>query len=86
MGTVNGSMFESEQFLSTFTKTDNEVIIVLIPEEKAMKKRIDRIRLVFEYEKMVLLELLIMEKGGDTTAIYFSNQKFNTITENDIFN
>ena len=86
MGTVNGTMFESEQFLSTFTKTDNEVIIVLIPEEKAMKKRIDRIRLVFEYEKMVLLELLIMEKGGDTTAIYFSHQKFNTITDNDIFN
>ncbi len=51
-----------------------------------MKKRIDRIRLVFEYEKMVLLELLIMEKGGDTTAIYFSLQKFNTITDNDIFN
>ena len=86
MGTVNGSMFESEQFLSTFTNTGKEVIIVLIPEEKAMKKRIEKIRLVFEYEKMVLLELLIMEKGGDTTAIYFSHQKFNTITDNDIFN
>jgi outer membrane lipoprotein-sorting protein len=86
IGTVNGSMFESEQFLSTFTKTGNEVVVILIPEQKAMKKRIDKIQLVFEYDKMILLELVIMEKGDDMTAIYFSNQKFNAITDNAIFN
>ncbi len=86
IGTVNGSIFESEQFLSTFTKTDNKVTIVLIPQQKSMKKRIESIQLVFWYDEIVLLEVIIMEKGGDMTAIYFSNQKFNTITDITIFN
>ena len=41
LGTVNGSMFESEQFLSTFTKMGDKVKIVLIPQQKAMLKRIE---------------------------------------------
>jgi len=86
LGTVNGSMFESKQFISTFSKVNDEVRVVLLPQQKEMKKRIESIQLVFSYDKMVLIELIIMEKDGDKTAIYFSNQKFNTISDSSIFN
>lgn len=86
LGTVNGSMLKSEQFTSSFTKEDNEVIVILIPQHKSLKKRIEKIQLIFEYEKMILMELVILEKDGDETAIFFSNQQFNTISNNVLFN
>jgi len=86
LGTVSGSMFESEQFLSTFTKKGDKIKIVLVPQQKTMLKRIGKIELVFGYGKMVLLELTLVEAEGDKMAVHFSNQKFNTITSNAIFN
>ena len=86
LGTVNGTMFESDQFLSTFSMVDDEVTIILLPQQREMKKRIDKIQLTFSYDKMLLNELVIFENGGDKTSIYFSNQKSNTITDNSIFN
>ncbi len=86
LGTVSGSMFESDQFLSTFTKKGDKVKIVLVPQQRAMLKRIGKIELVFGYQKMVLFELTLVEAKGDKMTIHFSNQKTNVITSNDIFN
>jgi len=85
LGTVSGSMLESDQFLSTFTKKGDQVKIVLIPQQKAMLKRIGKIELVFGYEKMILLELKLIEAEGDEMTIRFSNQKYNAITSNVLF-
>jgi len=86
LGTVNGTMFESKEFLSTFSRIDDEVTVILLPQQREMKKRIEKIQLIFAYDKMVLMELIIFEKGGDSTAIYFSDQKFNSISDSSIFN
>ncbi len=86
LGTVNGSMLKSEQFSSSFAREDNEVAIILIPLHKALKKRIEKIQLIFAYDKMILMKLVILEKDGDETAIFFSNQQFNTTSDNALFN
>lgn len=85
MGTVSGSLFTNDQFETTFTKDGNFVNINLIPVNKAMKNRISNLNLVFDYDKMILLNLTIFEAGGDKTKIRFTNQKTNTITSNSIF-
>jgi len=86
LGTIDGSMFESDKYSTSFIKNDNLVRIVLIPQQKSMAKRLEKIELVFEYDKMMLKELVIAEVGGDKTEIIFSNQQINTIKNNAIFN
>lgn len=86
MGTVNGSLFTNGQFDTKFTKKDNEVEIVLTPLNKSLKNRISNLNLVFDYDRMFLLNLVIFEASGDQTKIIFTNQEINTITNNSIFN
>jgi len=86
MGTVDGSLFESTQFESTFTKSGNQIHVLLNPLEKQLKKRIEKIELTFNESELTLLGLTIFEAGGDKMIIAFSKQKFNTITDNAIFN
>lgn len=85
MGTVDGSLFDSKQFKSEFTKTEENVKVVLFPLEKQMKKRIDAIELLFNPGDLSLHGLTIFEKGGDKMIIEFSNQEFNTIYDSAIF-
>lgn len=86
MGTVDGSLFTSDLFESKFTREKNSnVKIVLTPLNKSMKNRISNLALVFDYDKMILLNLVIFEANGDQTKILFSNQKLNTITNNSVF-
>lgn len=85
MGTVDGTLFESTQFISEFTKTEQYVKVVLTPLEKQMKKRMNAIELLFNTEDLSLKGLTILESGGDKMIIEFSNQEFNTINDSSIF-
>lgn len=86
MGTVDGTLFESKQFESEFYKLDNRIKVILTPTERQLKKRIERIELLFNKKELSLNGLTIIESGGDKMIIAFSNQAFNTITDNAIFN
>jgi len=85
MGTVDGSLFESEQFEASYVKVGGTIEVTLIPLKKSMKKRIKKMVLVFDNEKLILLNLTMFEAGGDQTAIKFVNTNLNTITDNSIF-
>jgi len=85
MGTVDGSLFESEQFEASYVKVGGTIEVTLIPLKKSMKKRIKKMVLVFDNEKLILLNLTMFETGGDQTAIKFVNTSLNTITDNSIF-
>ena len=85
MGTVDGSLFESNQFNSEFTKTNELIKVVLVPIEKQMKKRIETIELLFNTNDLSLQGLTIFESGGDKMVIEFSNQEFNVINDNAVF-
>jgi outer membrane lipoprotein-sorting protein len=85
LATVTGSMFESEEFESIFSQSENEVDVVLTPRRKQMKKRINKILLRFAYDSTLLLELIIMEYDGDVTKIYFTNQQINSPIDDGLF-
>ena len=85
MGTVDGSLFESTQFKSEFTKSADFTKVVLIPIEKQMKKRIETIELLFNTNDLSLQGLTIFESGGDKMVIEFNNQVFNSISDNTVF-
>jgi len=86
IGAVSGSIFENKLYNTEINKVGNRAMVVLIPQQKAMSKRIKKIHLEFDYEKMILLNLILFETDGDKTAIRFTNQKINTITDLTIFN
>jgi len=86
IGAVNGSIFENKLYETEINKNGNRVMVILMPQQKAMSKRIEKIHLEFDYEKMILLNLILFEADGDKTTIHFSNQQINTITDLSIFN
>jgi len=86
LGTIDGSMFESNKYSSLFIKNNNFIRVELLPLQKTMAKRLEKIELVFVYKSMVLKELIITEVGGDKMEIVFSNWQINTIENNTIFN
>ena len=77
LGTVDGSIFEDDRFESIFSQKEKHIEVVLTPKQGNMKKRIDKITLVFNSESMFLKTLSIEEKGGDLTTIEFANQQLN---------
>ncbi len=85
MGTVDGSLFESNQFQSTFEERDSETIITLHPQHKSMQKRFRSIELIFDSESLMLKKIVIHEPGDDTMVLIFLNQKFNTLKDDSVF-
>ena len=86
MGTVDGTLFESKQFESAFTKIDEHYKVLLTPTEKLLKKRIEKIELTFSENDLILQTLTIFELHGDKMILTFSNQEVNTISDNTLFN
>jgi len=86
LGTIDGSMFESDDYAALFTRSGNLIKIELLPQKKSLARKIDRIELEFGYKKMMLKKLVITEVGGDKMSIVFTNQQVNTIENNTLFN
>ena len=86
IGAVSGSLFENKLYSTEITKNGEKVMVVLIPQQRNMSKRIERIHLEFDYDRMFLVNLELVEKDGDKTIIRFSDQKLNTIADLTIFN
>ena len=85
LSTINGSIFDSDQFDSEFIRNGDQMEINLIPKNKMLKKRVSSLFLRFDYEQSLLQFLRINEVGGDYTEITFTNQKLNSITDTKIF-
>ncbi len=86
MGTIDGSMLKSDDYATLFTRNGNLIRVELLPQQKTMAKKIEKIELLFEYDKMMLQQLIITEVGGDIMDIIFTNQQLNVIENNTIFN
>jgi len=86
MSTVDGSIFQSKQFEYIYATKGDYYHVVLTPKDKNMLKRIDKIMLTFNNSTLALTELILMEAGGDKMNITFTNQQFNSISDNSIFN
>jgi len=85
MGTVDGSLFESKQFDAMYEKSGGFYHVTLSPKEKNMKKRIENILLDFNETSLALVQLELVEAGGDRMVISFTDQQFNSIIDNSVF-
>jgi len=85
MSTVDGSIFQSKQFETLYTTKGDNYHVLLTPKDKNTRKRIEKIILTFDNSTMALTELVIKETGGDKMIITFTNQQFNIIEDNSIF-
>ncbi len=85
LGTINGSMFTSKKYDAIFKKNNNLITVELVPLQKSMLKRIEKIAMTFDFETAVLRALTITEVGGDKMEVVFTNHQINTIIDNAIF-
>lgn len=85
LGTLDGSIFNSDQFKSTFAKESDLWQIEMVPQKKALSKRFEKIELTFDEEQLLLQQLIFWEPGGDTRTIRFTNHQINTLTDDSNF-
>ena len=85
LGTVDGSIFNDARFESSFSKVNEIVEVIMTPKENKLKKRIDKIVLLFDYNSIFLNTLIIEENGGDKTVITFFDQQINIELDQTIF-
>ena len=85
LGTVNGSIFKDNSFESSFSKEGNIVRVDMLPLKKMLKRRFDKVSFTFDFERMVLLELVFFENGGDKRTTRFFNHKIDVLEDDSLF-
>ena len=85
LSTLDGSIFESTQFESTFEQHANHIAVTLIPTQKQLKKRITSLQMVFDHTTLHLQSIKMNEAGDDYTLITFYNVATNTINQPSFF-
>ena len=77
VGTITGDMFNDKAFTISYTKTDKNTLVKLLPNDKKLLKYIGEIELYFGADYIVERVKLI-QPSKDYTEILFSNKKLNT--------
>ena len=76
VGTITGDMFNDKTFTISYTKTDKNTLVKLLPNDKKLLKYIGEIELYFGADYIVERVKLI-QPSKDYTEILFSNKKLN---------
>ncbi|SMD32175.1 Outer membrane lipoprotein-sorting protein [Reichenbachiella faecimaris] len=85
LGTMDGSIFNSDHFESSFRKENATWQVAMIPLKKALSRRFEKINLTFDQEKILLQQIVFLEPGGDTRTIRFFNHQINTLVDDSNF-
>ncbi|MXN90013.1 outer membrane lipoprotein carrier protein LolA [Flavobacterium sp. Sd200] len=85
VGSVNGDMFDENEFVMTFFKTSEFVITRLVPKDAALKKYIKEMELYFDKKNMVS-QVKMTEPSNDYTTIVFKNKVVNAPISDSVFN
>lgn len=85
MGTLDGSIFDSDHFDTDIAKAELNWEISMLPVKKALSKRFDKIQLTFDQKEMLLQQMTFFELGGDQRIIRFKNHEINTLTDDTNF-
>ncbi|PCJ00893.1 MAG: lipoprotein carrier protein LolA [Flavobacteriales bacterium] len=86
IGLINGEIFNSKDFESSYFSYSNTYIIVLKPKSKRLQSMFNTIELTFSKKTIRLNTLTFFEKSGDKSVMKFFNDKFNTSIKQSIFN
>lgn len=82
---MQGSVFENADFkVEAYTST-KDYLLLLNPTDATMKKMFSRIEVYMDKSNLDVAKLIMVEKGGDYTAMSFSNTKHNTSLNESLF-
>ena len=84
-GLVNGTLLNSDQFITTWLEAPAYYLAKLTPTGAAMKDYLSGIELKLNKTDFSVEELKMFEKSGDFTHIIFHKKKLNEAIPDDIF-
>jgi outer membrane lipoprotein-sorting protein len=85
LGTVDGSILDDASFEKTFLSKNGKMTITLLPTDKRMAKRLQRIELTFDERSLLLDQLKMYESPDEYSDIRFTGQKINAEIPSSIF-
>lgn len=85
LGTVDGSILDDASFEKTFLSKNGKMTITLLPADKRMAKRLQRIELTFDERTLLLDQLKMYESPDEYSDIKFTGQKINAEIPSSIF-
>lgn len=86
VGSVSGNLFDTNDFVITYVKTDKSRIAKLQPKLKDVKKYIKEIQLTFYSGQSTVTEVKLIEPSDDYTKILFTNKSLNKTINASVFN
>ena len=85
VGSVSGNLFDTNDFVISYAKTDKSRIAKLQPKMKDVKKYIKEIQLTFYSGQSTVTEVKLIEPSNDYTKILFTNTSLNKTINASVF-
>jgi outer membrane lipoprotein-sorting protein len=84
-GCITGKILTDKNYTRTFTHSDTEYRVALVPLQKRVKHLAELIQVGFTKETMLINSVLMVDPSGDQTTIKFENIKVNENLPSSIF-
>lgn len=84
-GSLSGRLFDDKEFDISYFKSNNYIIAKLLPNDKTLKKYIQKVHLYFPKNKGTVAKVKMVEPSGDFTYISFKNKELNVNIDPHIF-
>lgn len=85
VGSVNGDMFDENEFTISFFKTTVYNITKLMPKDATLKKYIKQMELYFDKKGNMVSQVKMTEPSNDYTTIVFKNKVTNAQIADSVF-
>lgn len=85
VGSVNGDMFDENEFTISFFKSSEYNITRLVPKDAALKKYLSQIELYFDKKGHMVSHVKMTEPSKDYTKIVFKNKVANAPVPDSVF-
>ena len=86
LGGVSGKMLvDDKKFKAEFSGNSSSIKVVLYPKNKDLQKLMKTITLTFSKKDWTVNSIEMLEKGGDSTLITFTEKNVNKAVSDDLF-
>lgn len=82
---VQGTILNSKDFTVKVSENQHAFLVQLTPQTKTIKEFFQTISLTLDKSDYSVSELELLEQGGDTTRMRFSNKQLNTKIDDAVF-
>jgi len=86
VGSVNGDMFDENEFTISYFKSAEHNITRLMPKDATLKKYIKQMELYFDKKGNMVSQVKMTEPSNDYTTIVFKNKATNAQVPDSVFN